>query len=327
MPQKTGGDRGTGTPTAWIKPKPIPKKPTKAKTQAEMSYPELVSKGPGYGSQASRVANQSVTELGNYIQSRTAGSQQNPASGLRAFVSPDSARGTGGSAVSNGSGGIASTNGGSVGGGGGGNQYIAPTGSGGGGAVTGGTDVPASIAGYGFTPEGYNQIYQDPSILAAALLETMGITNTGLAQSLGEYFNPAYSANFILNGGNDASMSDANTMGYINDYMQQMVTPNGSVPQFDELLNAILGATQNDNSLLGAYMGSGPGATLSTDKQIQQVAGLIANSLSGMNGYAQSAYSQYLKDQESQYRSGLARSDPGATSYGDYINANWNVNR
>lgn len=317
MPQKSGGDRGTGVPTAWIKPKAPAKTPKKAKTQAEMTYGSLVAQGPGYGSQAARVANQSTEDLARYIQQRTGG-QQNPSPGLaQGFQQPDAMRG------------IAATprGGGATGGGisqagaqGPATQYMSPTGQGSTGAANGtgfnqtGAPVTGSIADYGYTPQGMASIYDNPTILANDVLAALGINNPGLAESISQYLDPAIAANFLLSGGVGSSSSDAASLSYANDYMKQMVTPNGSTPEFADLMNALLGAGGAD-SPLGAYLNS----SLTPEQQISAANGLLGQTLVGLNPYAQQAYSRYAKDQGNQYLGGVAKGDPAGSSYVDYL--------
>lgn len=311
MPQKSGGDRGTGVPTAWIKPKAPAKAPKKAKTQAEMTYGDLVAQGPGYGSQAARVANQSTEDLARYIQQRTGG-QQNPSPGLaQGFQQPDSMRGA--SAATGGGTGQTASQGPAT-------QYMSPTGQGSTGAANGtgfnqtGAPVTGSIADYGYTPQGMASIYDNPTILANDVLAALGINNPGLAESISQYLDPAIAANFLLSGGVGSSSSDAASLSYANDYMKQMVTPNGATPEFADLMNALLGAGGAD-SPLGAYLNS----SLTPEQQISAANGLLGQTLVGLNPYAQQAYSRYAKDQGNQYLGGVAKGDPAGSSYVDYL--------
>lgn len=290
--------------------------PKKAKTQAEMTYGSLVAQGPGYGSQAARVANDSTESLARYIQQRTSGAAQNQSPGLASGVkSPETLRGSGGTG-----GGVGIAQNGGGGAGGQTVQYRSPTGQGSTPAANGigfnetGAPVTGSIADYGYTPQGMASIYDNPTILANDVLAALGINNPGLAESIAQYLDPAIAANFLLSGGVGSSSSDAASLSYANDYMKQMVTPNGATPEFADLMNALLGAGGAD-SPLGAYLNS----SLTPEQQISAANGLLGQTLVGLNPYAQQAYSRYAKDQGNQYLGGVAKGDPAGSSYVDYL--------
>lgn len=193
----------------------------------------------------------------------------------------------------------------------------APTSAGVPGYNQGTTDpITGAIAGYGYTPQGLASIYDNPTILTSDLLKAMGIDNAGMAQSLGQYLDPAVAANFLTNKGMGSSSSDSSTLNFANEYLKQMVTPNGRTPEFDYLVNALLGAG-SDSSPLGAYLNSG----LTPDQQIQAANALFGQTLVGLNPYSQQAYSRYAKDQGNQYLGNVAKGQPGGSSYVDYLNS------
>lgn len=287
-------------------------KPTAVGEGSTKTKKGQVAKGGGYKSTntvyIAPLPKKTIPVSGTTPYAPPMGQRGDPVSGLRSLQSPDAARGTGGG-QGQGQQGSQTTS-----------QFYAPDGQASNAAANGygynqtGAPVTGSIADYGYTPQGMASIYDAPTILANDLLAQMGINNPGLAESLAQYLDPAVAANFLMNKGMGSSSSDAATLSYGNDYMQQMVTPNGQTPEFSDLMNALLGAG-SDNSPLGAYLNSG----LTPEQQISHANGLMGQTLVGLNPYAQQAYSQYANDQGNQYLGDVAHGSPSSSSYVDYL--------
>lgn len=180
----------------------------------------------------------------------------------------------------------------------------------------GNTDpITGLLAKLGYTPQGLSDLYGNPQPLAQDVLATLGIDNPGLAQSLSQNFNPALAANFILGQGLN-STSDADTLNFVANYLQQMVTPGGRTPEFDAMVNKILGAGSADSSPLGAFLN----ANQTPSQQISAGNSLIGQTLSGLNPYAQKAYSNYLDYAGNQYQGTTMKGNPANSSYVDYLN-------
>lgn len=175
--------------------------------------------------------------------------------------------------------------------------------------------ITGLLAQMGYSPQGLSDLYGNPQPLAQDVLATLGIDNPGLAQSLSQNFNPALAANFILGKGLN-STSDADTLNFVANYLQQMVTPGGRTPEFDAMVNRILGAGSADSSPLGAFLN----ANQTPSQQISAGNSLIGQTLSGLNPYAQKAYSNYLDYAGNQYQGTTMKGNPANSSYVDYLN-------
>ena len=173
--------------------------------------------------------------------------------------------------------------------------------------------MTGAAAAYGYTPAGLASIYDNPQILTDDLLAAMGIINPGMSQQLSQYMDPAIAAQFILNRGQNSS--DNSAINFANEYLQQMVTPGGRQPELDRLVSEILAATGGDTSVLGAYLNAG----LTPDQQVSAANSLFGQTLSGQSPYAQTGYQRFAKDQGQQYLGAVAKGQPGASSYVDYL--------
>jgi len=171
-----------------------------------------------------------------------------------------------------------------------------------------------AIGGYGYTPMGAGTLYDNPQALATDILKGMGINNPGLANSLAQSLDPAVAAQFLLNNGKNSS--DADTLNFANQYMQQMVTPGGRTPEMDALVDHLLSGTNENTSPLGAYLNAG----LDPAHQVSAANSLFGLTTSGQNPYAQQGYLNYAKDLGSQYQGEMAKANPKYTSYIDYLN-------
>ena len=111
-------------------------------------------------------------------------------------------------------------------------------------------------------------------------------------------------------------------MNYILQGLQQYVTPNGRTPEFDYLVNQLLGAGDPNSSGLGAYLQYDQyGNARTPEDQIKAANALFGQTLTGLNPYSQNAYAGYAGAQGNQYLSNIAKGNPGASSYIDYLNS------
>ncbi len=181
------------------------------------------------------------------------------------------------------------------------------------------TPLNGAIGGYGYTPLGAGTLYDNPQALATDILKSMGIENPGLANSLSQTLDPAVAAQFLLNNGKNSS--DAETLNFANQYMQNMVTPGGRTVDFSSLMDHLLGAGgqyangKADNAL-AAYLNAG----LDPSQQVRAAQGLMGQSMTGQNPYFQQGFSNYAKDLGSSYQGAMAKANPGYTSFIDYLN-------
>lgn len=215
---------------------------------------------------------------------------------------------------------------------GGGIQSQAPTGQMGtgggatGGVAQGGAPVTGAIADYGYSPFTMTQIYDNPSIMTGDMLENkLGITNQALADVLAQFFDPALGSWFLANSGDPNKATDAETLNGVLEYMGQLTTPNGEMPDYVSLLNNLFGATSGDTPL-GSYLQYDPktGRALSASDQVGNANQLMSSQLMGLNPYAQEAYAgaigragrDYLE--AGQRLGSTGAPDPGS-SYIDYL--------
>jgi hypothetical protein len=172
------------------------------------------------------------------------------------------------------------------------------------------------LAQFGYTPQGASDLYNNPVPLATDVLGQRGITNAGMANSLSQYMDPAIAANFILGQGMGSSQSDNAALNFAANYMNQMVTPGGRTPEFDVLMNKILGAGIPGTSPLAEYLSSGQ---MTPEQQVQAANALMSQTLGGISPYGQRAYSNAEKDFGQQYQGAVMKGNPGAQSYVDYL--------
>jgi hypothetical protein len=176
-----------------------------------------------------------------------------------------------------------------------------------------------AIGGYGYTPLGAGTLYDNPQALATDILKSMGINNPGLANSLSQTLDPAVAAQFLLNNGKNSS--DADTLNFANQYMQNMVTPGGATVNFSSLMDHLLGAggqyaDGHADNALAAYLNAG----LDPSQQVRAAQGLMGQSMTGQNPYFQQGFSNYAKDLGSSYQGLMAKGDPQYKSFIDYLN-------
>jgi len=174
--------------------------------------------------------------------------------------------------------------------------------------------ITGQLAKYGYTPGGLATLYDNPQALATDILAGMGIDNPGLAQTLSQSLDPAVAAQFLLNNGGNAS--DANTLNFAAQYMQNLATPNGRSVQFDALMNHLLSPDSiSAGNPLGDYLNS----NADPSQQVQRANALLGQSLVGQNPYFQQGVSNYAKDLGSQYQGDLAHGNTNYKSYIDYL--------
>lgn len=206
--------------------------------------------------------------------------------------------------------------------------YVPPGGTGGG----TGADPNApytgsgSIGQYGYTPQAMSDIYNNPNMLATDLLAKMGINNPGLAQSLAQYLNPAMVAHLMNTQGDPNQSTDAASLSAVNDYMQMMVTPNGVMPDAQQLMQILFGATNIDDGGLGGFFGLAPDGKTALDArgQVDNVTDYLSQMTVGLNPYAQAMYRSAAGRVGQQYQNATSRigmdgyEDPGS-SFTDYL--------
>ena len=179
--------------------------------------------------------------------------------------------------------------------------------------------MTGAMAAYGYTPGGLASLYDNPAIMTNDLLAAMGITNPGMANQLGQYMDPAVSAQFLLNRGKNTDDNDV--LNFVNEYLQQMVTPGGRQPELDRLVAELLGGRTYDpenpdaSNPLGAYLN----ADLTPEEQIKVANAMFGQTLSGQSPYAQTAYQRFARDQGNQYLSGMAKGAPQGENYLDFL--------
>lgn len=181
--------------------------------------------------------------------------------------------------------------------------------------------LTGAVAGYGWDPKGLQNVYNSPTTLTDQILASLGVTNNGLSNSLAQDFDPALTAQFLLNNGQNSSDND--TLNWINEALKQMVTPGGRTPELDALVNHLLGAgSGSPDNLLSTFFGSAPGSQMSNEQQVSTANNAFNQLLGGQNPYAQSAYGKYAKDAGQGYLNNFAGStNPNApASYIDYLN-------
>ena len=172
----------------------------------------------------------------------------------------------------------------------------------------GGTAAP-----YGFTPQCLGMVYDNPELLAQQVLAGQGVDNWGMTQATADAVWPALYA-FMMQSGGLGDMSDAATMNYIGDYLQQYVTPGGSMPDFRDLAASLLGGGDVGSSPLAAQLSGG-----TPQEQVKALATYMQAAGYGNNPLAQQAYKNALNYYGTQYLGGVAQGDPGAGSYADYL--------
>lgn len=170
-------------------------------------------------------------------------------------------------------------------------------------------------AEYGYTPQGLGMLYDNPGLLAQDVLGQKGVDNYGLSQQLGDAMAPALYA-YTMQNPNFSQSQDQDVINYIAQYMQQMVTPGGSMPSYDELMTALLGVNDPTTDLGKAF------ATMSPQDQAAFI-----KDYAGQAGYTLNPLMQRMLgrkfDYESQgYLGGIAKGNPQGTSYADYLAKN-----
>lgn len=171
-----------------------------------------------------------------------------------------------------------------------------------------------ALADMGYSTATMPKLYQDPQVLANEVLLAMGIDNPSMAAILGDALYPAMYA-YMLGAPNGADLSDNAILNSTSDYMQQMVTPGGQMPDANALMQSIYG--MDEDSIGGALLG-----LLGNDPQ-QQV-GYVNDAMQAarynLNPLAQRAYRNAMDYYGTQYLTDAIK-DPNAMDYTAYLNA------
>jgi hypothetical protein len=226
--------------------------------------------------------------------------RQDPVSSV--FHQIDSTRG----GSSGGTGGGGGTTGGTGGSGIGYNPSI-PTyeSSGSYGDLVGGTS--GNFAGQ-YTPIANAQgFYEHPDVMAAQILQSLGITDPGMIDQFSQLIaNGGYQLQGVLQG----SGNSADQTNFIADWINQMTTPGGAVPEFSDLVNMVL---NNQNELTSGFVGE--------SKDPNEVNNLILSLLQATTGnpYYNKAMRGTLEANQRDYLGGTFQSPQGGTA-GGYAN-------
>lgn len=272
--------------------------------QSAMTNKQLQSKGPGYGSQATRVANTQRTALGVPQALGTPGGTPGVANSDWARVGAGGPQAIHPFGVNPNANPGASTYGGASGAG-------QPHGT----SLSAATGQPMSgaVEGFGYTPQGLGMLYDNPVSLAQDILASLGINNYGMAQALADAFGPALYA-FMMQGKGLGDVSDAATLNYITDYLTNFTTPGGRMPAFSDLMASLLGSGDPSSSPLAADLSS-----LAPADQVQAMRAYMQAAGYGNNPLAQRAYGRAADYFGDQYLGGVMKGDPGADSYAAFL--------
>lgn len=181
------------------------------------------------------------------------------------------------------------------------------------GNVSSGDPMTGAGAGYGYTPQGLGMLYQNPVPLAQDVLGGAGIDNYGMALALSDAMNPALYA-YMMQTKGMGDQSDAATIDFISNYMDQMVTPGGSMPNMADLMTNVLGAGDVNSSPLAMMLSGIP-----PEDQVKVLANFLAAAGYGNNPLAQRAYGNAADYYGNEYLGGVMKGDPGASNYASYL--------
>lgn len=213
-----------------------------------------------------------------------------PPSGVQNYL----AGGTGGGAVAPGA---LGTTAGQAGGGnfqGAGNNTMDPT-----------------MAGLGYSPQGASTLYGNPEALAMDVLLQQGIDNPAMASMISDYFWPALYQQLLQTGGY-GDQSDPATMGRIFDMMTQYITPGGSMPDSNSLMQTIFGATPGNGPLGALAMGD-------PQSQVKDVNSAMQGARYGMNPLMQKMYQNAIDWYQTKYLNESLKNPSAAQPYTTYL--------
>lgn len=177
------------------------------------------------------------------------------------------------------------------------------------------TGAPMTGAGsdYGYTPQGLGMLYQNPVPLAQDVLGGAGIDNYGMALALSDAMNPALYA-YMMQTQGMGDQSDAATIDFISNYMNQMVTPGGSMPGMADLMTNVLGSDDVNSSPLAMMLSGIP-----PEDQVKVLANFLSAAGYGNNPLAQRAYGNAADYYGNDYLGGVMKGDPGGNNYASYL--------
>ena len=157
-----------------------------------------------------------------------------------------------------------------------------------------------------YRPDYYSNVLNDPSILATDVLKTLGINSPGLANDLGQQGQLGALLGFIQNpNGGYGNNAEINYMG---DYIKQLMTPGGSMPNTHDLVSAILNTAQDPNNPLYSYLTTGnDGLALTPEQQYTRINSAIEAAVSNMSPYMQIATQGALGQAQKSYAGSMAR--------------------
>lgn len=192
--------------------------------------------------------------------------------------------------------------------------------------------VPSTgfAAQQGYSPEMLDTIInQHPEILTRDVLDSLGRSNESYAGQLGQEGGVAQLVSFLMQSINGGSGSNNDTVNQMAQYFKNRVTPGGSTPDTQALVNAILGAGPNSkiyNELgLGAASGAGSSSSPQANANAESVNNMIYGVLNDQNRYTQQATQNYLAQNESNYIDKLAKGQTSAPDYLNYLKGNTNL--
>ena len=161
-------------------------------------------------------------------------------------------------------------------------------------------------------PSGYTDLainsgylYDHPEVIAADLLQKIGITNPEVIDMLTKQTDLAYALQFILQGGAGSIPTSSEITDFVMNYVNGLLTPGGGAGYTtDQLLGDI--ANADPNSPLGKYLANG-GADAVNNL-------IMSAAMSTTLPYYQSALKSQLDNAGTSYAQGVAHGNP-ADSY------------
>ena len=186
------------------------------------------------------------------------------------------------------------------------------------------------VAQQGYSPEMLDTIInQHPEILTRDVLDSLGRSNESYAGQLSQEGGVAQLVSFLMQSINGTGSSNNDTANAIAQYFKNRVTPGGSTPDTQMLVNAILNAGPNSkiyNELgLGAASGAGSSSSPQANANAEAVNNMLYGVLNDQNRYTQQATQNYLAQQESNYIDKLAKGQTTAPDYLAYLRGNTNL--
>lgn len=166
-----------------------------------------------------------------------------------------------------------------------------------------GTDFASQQSAYA-NATGY---VNNQDAMAADLLASHGITNPDMIKQITDLIGPGYVLQLFAQG----SPNGQDQTQFVADYINQMFTPGGRIPTFDELTNMLM---SDPSSMGSSYLNSG------TSSNVNDVVMNLLSSITG-NPYYLNAMNRDLKNTDLNYRRDQIQTGGAAapTSYADYL--------